>query len=83
MDEPAAGLDPNATADMYALIKMLNDSGITIIMISHDIAAAVENASHILHLGEQSVLFFGTVSDYLKSDTGSIYTRKVVLSKNG
>ncbi|MCL2162916.1 MAG: metal ABC transporter ATP-binding protein [Oscillospiraceae bacterium] len=76
MDEPAAGLDPKATADMYALIKELNDSGVTIIMISHDIAAAVEYASHILHLGEQSALFYGPVEDYLKSEIGRMYAGK-------
>lgn len=36
LDEPVTGLDPMAMADMYALIKKLNESGITIIMVSHD-----------------------------------------------
>lgn len=37
LDEPVAGLDPNVTAEMYELIKQLNDEGLTIIMISHDL----------------------------------------------
>ena len=74
MDEPAAGLDPNASVEMYTLIKQLNESGITIIMISHDIAASVKYASHILHIGGESSLFFGKTADYLKSDIGRIYT---------
>ena len=49
LDEPVSGLDPKVTADMYQLIQGLNEEGITIIMISHDIAAAVQYASHILH----------------------------------
>ena len=73
MDEPVAGLDPVATSDMYSCIKALNEEGITIIMISHDITSSVKYASHILHIGEQSPLFFGTVSDYLKSSIGSRY----------
>jgi len=73
MDEPAAGLDPKAAAGMYRLIQTLNSDGITILMISHDIAAAVRYASHILHIGGQSALFFGTKSDYLKSKTGRAY----------
>ena len=73
MDEPAAGLDPNASVEMYTLIKDLNNSGITIIMISHDIAASVKYASHILHIGRQSVLFFGTRLDYLSSKAGRMY----------
>ncbi len=37
LDEPVAGLDPQVTEEMYELIKQLNDEGLTIIMISHDI----------------------------------------------
>ncbi|MCL2152726.1 MAG: metal ABC transporter ATP-binding protein [Oscillospiraceae bacterium] len=73
LDEPVAGLDPKATAEMYGLIKKLNDSGVTIIMISHDIAASVRYASHILHIGNQAALFFGTRADFLTSEAGRIY----------
>lgn len=73
LDEPVAGLDPKAAAEMYYLIAKLNDGGTTIIMISHDISVAVKYASHILHIGAHSALFSGTKADYLKSETGSIY----------
>ena len=75
LDEPSAGLDPNASEDMYDVISGLNAMEITVIMISHDISSAVKYASHILHIGEKSVLFFGTTADYLKSDAGRIYAR--------
>lgn len=69
LDEPAAGLDPAAEAEMYQLIEMLNRSnGITVIMISHDIAAAVKYASHILHIGGKEQLFFGTAEAYSHSE---------------
>lgn len=67
LDEPVAGLDPVVTAEMYKIIKELNDKGIAIIMVSHDISAAVEYASHILHLRNKP-LFFGTIEEYLFSD---------------
>ena len=73
LDEPATGLDPKAAAGLYTLIKGLNDSGYTIIMISHDIWASVKYASHILHIGGQSSLFFGTTADYLESGPGRAY----------
>jgi len=73
LDEPASGLDPSASSEMYEIIKDLNKSGITIIMISHDIEASVKYASHILHIGSKSALFFGKVPDYLGSDAGRIY----------
>ena len=64
LDEPVSGLDPKVTAEMYALIEKLNcEDGITVIMISHDVAAAVQYASHILHIGD--TVFFGTKDAYL------------------
>lgn len=71
LDEPVSGLDPKVTAEMYRLIKMLNEQGISIIMISHDIGSAVKYASHILHIGDH--IFFGTVDDYRRSPVGRRY----------
>lgn len=69
LDEPVTGLDPRATADMYTLIKDLNKKGITIIMVSHDVTASVNNASKILHLSRDNY-FFGTAHQYLHSEIG-------------
>lgn len=71
LDEPVSGLDPKATAEMYSLIADLNHEGITIIMISHDIAAAVHYASHILHIG--TTVFYGTRDEYMASDAGKFF----------
>jgi zinc transport system ATP-binding protein len=71
LDEPVSGLDPKATAEMYSLIADLNHEGITIIMISHDIAAAVRYASHILHIG--TTVFYGTRDEYMESDAGKFF----------
>ena len=72
LDEPVSGLDPKVTAEMYALIEKLNrEDGITVIMISHDIAAAVKYASHILHIGDAA--FFGTKTEYLQSPQGRLF----------
>jgi zinc transport system ATP-binding protein len=69
LDEPVSGLDPMATSEMYQLIDELNQKdGITIIMISHDIAAALNYATHILHIGGST--FFGTKEEYKKSKIG-------------
>ncbi|MBQ9156454.1 MAG: ABC transporter ATP-binding protein [Eubacterium sp.] len=71
LDEPVSGLDPVVTAEMYQLIEDLNKEGITIIMVSHDISAAVDYASHVLHIGETN--FFGSKEEYLKSKAGRIF----------
>ena len=73
LDEPAAGLDPLVTSELYRLIGTLNrEEGITILMVSHDIQAAVANASHILHL-RKAPLFFGTAEAYRQSDIGRLF----------
>ena len=74
MDEPVSGLDPKVTAEMYDLIRSLNREGITIIMISHDIAAAAKYASHILHIG--SAVFFGTRDEYVSSALGKYFLQR-------
>ena len=71
LDEPVSGLDPLVTSEMYSLISKLNKEGTTVIMISHDIAAAVRCASHILHIG--AAIFFGTKEEYIKSRVGQYY----------
>lgn len=71
LDEPVAGLDPKVTGEMYETISQLNKNGITVIMISHDIAAALRYASHILHIGDS--VYFGTKDEYMNSETGKYF----------
>ena len=74
LDEPVSGLDPKVTLEMYTLIEKLNkEDGITVIMISHDLAAALKYADKILHIGEN--VFFGTKDEYLSSSVGRMFTQ--------
>ncbi len=69
LDEPVSGLDPKVTEEMYRLIEDLNKKeGITVVMISHDLGAAVRYATHVLHIGAK--VWFGTKADYLNSEAG-------------
>lgn len=70
LDEPANGLDPISAAQMYELLKKLNDEGITIIMISHDVGSALSYATKILHMSNQA-LFFGTSEEYTSTDVAA------------
>ena len=70
LDEPAAGLDPLVTEEVYELLKTLNQqAGITIVMVSHDTRAAALYANRILHM-EAGQGFFSDTADYLKTDRG-------------
>jgi len=71
LDEPTAGLDPEATKEFYELLLKINrDEQITIIMVTHDMEGTKKQATHILELGvrssEEEDYFFGTVGDYIK-----------------
>ena len=67
LDEPITGLDPMAIQDFYAMIRRLNrEDGVAILMVSHDLRNAVEEANKILHLQKQ-VLFYGPAHDYMNS----------------
>ena len=70
LDEPVTGLDPIVTGEFYQLIRRINrESGIAVVMVSHDIESAVKDASHILHL-QETALFFGTTEEYKRGPVG-------------
>ncbi|MDR3348268.1 MAG: metal ABC transporter ATP-binding protein [Acidaminococcales bacterium] len=73
LDEPAAGLDPLVTQDLYHLVDGINkNDGIAIVMVSHDVKSAAKYASHILHLRTRQA-FFGLTGDYVKSSVGRAF----------
>lgn len=68
LDEPVTGLDPVVTDELYTTIRELNQKEkIAVIMVSHDVNRAVQNATHILHM-DRKPLFFGTSADYEKTE---------------
>ncbi len=70
LDEPAAGLDPLISADFASLLSEVNRrENMTVLVVSHDIKFALENANKILHLAHGSY-FFGTPDEYADSELG-------------
>lgn len=70
LDEPVAGLDPMVTREMYDVIRMLHkEQGFTVVMISHDVQAAMQEADRILHLSNGGC-FYGTPFEYRHSELG-------------
>jgi zinc transport system ATP-binding protein len=75
LDEPATGLDPAAAQDLYKTLRYLNEKeGMAIVMVTHDLRAALENASAVLHIGKKS-WFYGSVKDYLHSQEGKRFQK--------
>ena len=70
LDEPITGLDPAAAQDLYKTLAYLNQKeGMAIVMVTHDLKAALKSARTVLHIG-RSGLFSGTKADYLASPQG-------------
>ncbi len=70
LDEPAAGLDPLVSQELYQLIQNINQElGLAIVMVSHDVEKSLAYAKHILHMAGRQ-LFFGTVKAYMDTEAG-------------
>ena len=65
LDEPVTGLDPVATAQFYQMIQQLNENGVAVIMISHDLRA-IDCARHVLHM-HHGGSFWGSRDEYKNS----------------
>lgn len=70
LDEPITGLDPAAAQDLYKTLTYLNQKeGMAIVMVTHDLKAALRSARTVLHIGRSSY-FCGSVAEYLASPQG-------------
>lgn len=70
LDEPITGLDPAAAQDLYKTLDYLNEKEhMAVVMVTHDLKAALKSARTVLHIGRSSV-FSGTVAEYLASPQG-------------
>ena len=53
LDEPVAGLDPDAAHNMYDTISDINKSGIAVMMISHDLGATKTYADRVIRIEKE------------------------------
>ena len=60
LDEPIAGLDPIGREQFMELIQKLNESGVTILMISHNMDGLSDYASRVIAMDHGGVYADGT-----------------------
>lgn len=76
MDEPIAGLDPMGRESFMQLTRSLNECGITILMVSHNMDNLAEYTRKVLVMNEGQLLMEGTpaeiFSDYEKLTAASL-----------
>ncbi|HWI43371.1 MAG TPA: ABC transporter ATP-binding protein [Nocardioides sp.] len=63
LDEPANGLDPAGIRDMRALVRRLADSGLTVLLSSHNMDEVEEICDHVTIMRRGTVAFHGTIAD--------------------
>ena len=75
LDEPSAGLDPLAASQVDALLEKLNQEGMTLVVISHDLKSVAHPGGKVLHMRKKA-LFFGSSEDYVET---ALYRRMTAL----
>lgn len=71
LDEPITGLDPAAAQDLYKTLRYLNEKeGMAVLMVTHDIKSALQDARTIVHISHGGRWFCGSVEEYLRSPEG-------------
>jgi len=69
LDEPTAGLDPDRSQNFVDLVASLQQSlGLTVVMVTHDLATLAGLASHVAVLADQHIVAFGPKEQVMTSD---------------
>ncbi|MFC3478307.1 metal ABC transporter ATP-binding protein [Halobacterium litoreum] len=67
LDEPTVGVDAESVDAFYDLLAALNDAGITVVLIEHDLGAVVERAERVVCLNRE-IYFDGPSDEFVESD---------------
>lgn len=70
LDEPTAGLDPQARRLVWDFVKDLKNTGMTIILTTHDMLEADALSDHIAIMDLGKIIAFGTLEE-LKSSSSN------------
>ena len=72
-DEPSAGLDPAASAELDDLLLQLRDLlNITIIFVTHDLDSALKIADRVMVLADGGIAALGTVEAINQTDSATV-----------
>jgi ABC-2 type transport system ATP-binding protein len=78
LDEPTNGLDPGGMRDVRALIRRLNEDGLTIFLSSHLLAEVEQLCNRVAVIGHGRLLAEGTIAEVVGGDNGRPGYRLVV-----
>ena len=78
LDEPFAGIDPIAVADIKSVIKLLSKRGIGILITDHNVRDTLEITDRAIIINTGTIMISGKKDEILKSDLA----REIYLGKN-
>ncbi|MFC4246736.1 metal ABC transporter ATP-binding protein [Natribaculum luteum] len=67
LDEPTVGVDAESVAAFFDLLDDLNDDGMTILLVEHDIGAVLEHTDRVICLNRE-VYFDGPPDEFVETD---------------
>jgi len=67
LDEPTVGVDAESRDAFYQLLEALNNDGITILLIEHDIGVVTDRADHIACINTK-LFHHGDTASFIESD---------------
>ena len=79
LDEPAAGLDPRARAELHAMLKKMADKGKMIFLSSHILSELENMVSGVVIIDKGKVLQYGTMSEVAASGIRETGVERVIL----
>jgi len=66
-DEPTSALDPEMVGEVLALMKELAESGMTMVVVTHEIGFASEVADRVLFMDHGKIIMDGTPEEVIKN----------------
>ncbi len=71
LDEPTVGVDIHSVNNFYQMLKKLNEQGITLVLVTHDIGAMTDHVSDVACLNKH-IHFHGNTSDFKQDKEGML-----------
>ncbi len=68
-DEPTAALDPEITAQIVSIIRELSETGITQVIVTHEVEVARKTASRVVYMEQGRIVEQGDASRFAKPET--------------
>ncbi len=75
LDEPTSALDPKMRKDFFDLVRGLNQNGMTILMITHDVASAYDHVNRIIAM-DRTIRFDGTCEAFCQESNMSPFMHR-------